>query len=101
MAIVSYIRGQVARLTVGITSATGSTVGADPAGLTFYLREPDNTSYSYVWGTNAELASTSAGGFRVLWTTAKEGIHRGGWVGTGSNAGADEFAFNVLERGWD
>lgn len=100
----SYILGKVAKIAVQLTSSTAvsATAGVEPGGLTFYLTEPDGTTYSYVRGTNAQLVSGAASGyFYVAWPTAKEGVHYGGWAGTGSNAGADEFAFHVRARAWD
>ena len=100
MAQPSYFLGQKIRISLGITSASGSTAGADPSALSFGLKEPDGTTYRYSWPGSSNVATTSAGGFYVDWPTAKEGVHYGGWNGTGSNQGADEFSFNVIKRAY-
>lgn len=100
----SYYLGAVLNIVGKFTTSTGSTVGVDPAGLTFGMKEPDGATYSYTYSaTSTSVFRTTASGYPtyyVNWQTAKEGIHRGGYVGTGSNAGAIEFAFNVLRRGY-
>jgi len=98
MGLEGFHLGQPTNLDFKVTSSTGSTVLVDPGGLTFYLTEPDGTTYSYVWGTNAQLTTVAAGHFRVSWTVAKRGRHSGGWVATSSHACADEFQFDGLER---
>lgn len=98
MGLPSYHIGQVARLENTVTSSTGSTVAVDPGGLTFRLREPDGTTYAYVWGVDSQVTTFGAGQFRVNWTVAKRGRHFGKWVGTASHAGAAEFAFDGLEE---
>ena len=101
MAIPSFVLGSVVHIEVQLTSAATSTAGVEPGGLTFYLTEPDGATYSYVRGGTTHIASNTASGlFWVDWVSAKEGRHFGGWLGTGSNAGADEFAFSVRQRGW-
>lgn len=107
MAIPSFYLGSVVRIVKRITSSTGSTVGVDPAGLQFFLTEPDGTTYSYTYGGSTHIQrSTALNGYVgypvywVDWPAAKERIHRGGWVGSGSNAGADEFAWNVVQRSY-
>lgn len=100
MAIPSVPLGAVVRLTLAVASSSGSTVGADPGSLSFGLREPDGTTYAYTWGGSTNIATSSAGGFYLLWTTAKEGIHRFGWQGSSANAGAQEGAFNVIQRSY-
>ena len=99
----SYILGEVAGISLGITSSTASTVGADPDALSWFLTEPNGATISYTWppAVATALATTSAGGFRVRWLTRVEGRHYGGWLGSGTNAGADEFEFYVRERQWD
>ena len=97
--IPSFPLGAVVRVTFSITSSSGSTAGVDPGSFTVGLKEPDGTTYAYAWGGGSTvLATTSAGGFVFTWPTAKEGVHRGGGVGTSANAGAEEFAFNVTQR---
>lgn len=102
--IPSFYLGTVVNLVGKITSSTASTVGLDPGGLTFGLREPDGATYSYAYAaTSTSLFRTTASGYPtyyVNWQSAKEGIHRGGFLGTGSNAGAVEFSFNILRRGY-
>lgn len=93
----AYEVGDVARLLWKITSSTGSTVYVDPGGLTFHLTEPDHTTYSYVWGVNAQLATDGAGQFRVDWAVGKEGMHRGRWVASASHACAGQFEFLAIE----
>lgn len=103
MAIPSFYLGSVVRVVGKITTSTGSTVGADPAGLSFYLTEPDGTTYSYTYGGSTHINRTTASGYPTYyldWPAGKEKIHRGAFIGTGSNAGAVEFAFNVLQRGY-
>lgn len=99
MPIPSFPLGTVVRVQLQITTATGSTVLVDPGSLVVGLREPDGTTYSYAWGGSTTITTTT-GGFFFQWPTAKEGIHRGGVVGTSQNAGAEEFAFNIFKRGY-
>ena len=105
MPIPSFYLGSVVRIVGKITTSTDSTVGADPTGLSFYLTEPDGTTYSYTYGGSTHInRSTGLSGYAgspvyyVDWLAAKEKVHRGGWLGTGSNAGADEFSFGVIQR---
>mgnify|MGYP001575301948 CR=1 FL=1 len=94
----SFWLGQIVRVQTTITSATDSTVKVEPGHLKWSLKEPDGTTVSYVRGTDAQLVSATVGVFYVDWPSAKDGLHRGGWLGTASNGGADEFSFNVLQR---
>lgn len=102
MSIPAFVLGAVVHIQTTITSSTGSTVGVDPGSLTFYLKEPDGTTYSYVYAPAATtVIKSTTGVYYVDWPSAKEGIHRFGWVGTSANAGADEGAFHVIKRLWD
>ena len=101
MAIPSFYLGTVVKVTVNVSSDATSTAGVEPAGLTVYLTEPDGSTYSYVRGVSTAISSgLTSGQFVFTWPSAKEGLHRGGIIGTGSNAGADDFSFNILQRGW-
>lgn len=102
MAIPSFPLGAVARLWITITTASGSTVVVDPGSLSFGLKEPDGTTYTYTWGGSTHVVTSTVGGRwgYVDWACAKEGIHRFGYVGTSANAGADEGAFSVFQRGY-
>lgn len=102
MNIKSYVLGAVARARLTVTSSTNSTVGVDPDGLTFYVREPDGSTYSYSYtATSTSVLKISTGVYDGLWPTAKEGLHTAGWLGNGTNQGAEEFAFFVKKRRWD
>ena len=68
---------------------------------------PDGTTYSYTYGGTSHINRTTAlngyAGYPVYyvdWLTTKTRIHRGGWIGSGSNSGADEFSWNVLDRSY-
>ena len=98
MAQPSYYLGEVVKIYLLATSATGSTGGVQPGALTFGLKEPDGSTYSYTLGGSTHIATASSSGYVVNWPTAKEGVHYGGWVGSGSNAGAVEFSFSVVKR---
>ena len=101
-AVPSFYLGTLINIIGKFTSSTGSTVGLDPGGLTFGLEEPDGSTYSYVYSaTSTSLFRTTSSGYPtyyVNWPSAKEGVHHGGYLGTGTNAGAVEFAFNVIRR---
>lgn len=98
----SYYLGEVARARVTITSSTDSTIGVDPDGLTFYVKEPDGSTHSFVYAaTSTSLLKVTTGIYDGLWPTAQEGQHFYGFVGTGTNAGADEGAWFVNKRRFD
>jgi len=102
MAIKSYVLGQVARARLTVTSSTASTVGVDPDALSFSVREPDGSTYSYAYSaTSTSVLKVGTGVYDGLWPTAKEGLHTFGWSGSGTNQGADEGAFFVKKRRWD
>ncbi len=98
MSLPSYRLGQVARIVLSITSSTDSTAGADPNAFTVGLKEPNGTTHSYSWPGSTNITSAGPGSFVFLFPTATNGVHYGGVVGSGSNAGAEEFAFNVIQR---
>lgn len=107
MPIPAFYLGSVPRIIKRITSSTDSTIGVDPAGLQFFLKEPDGTTYSYTYGGTSHINRTTALNgyvgypvYYVDWTAAKEGLHRGGWLGSGSHAGADEFSLLIVQRGY-
>lgn len=98
----SFYLGSVVKVRVTLTSSTASTVGVDPGGLTFYVKEPDGTTHSYVYsGTSTSVLKVTTGTYDGYFPTVQEGLHYAGWLGTGSNAGADEVAFFVNKRRYD
>jgi hypothetical protein len=87
--------GSVLRLRIRIKSITF--VAADPTTLTFKMREPDGTLTTYVYGTHAELVKAGVGDYYVDWTVDQSGQHYWRAEATGTNPGAQESFFDVLE----
>ena len=79
------------RLTVTFTNLAG--VVADPTGVSFYIRNPDGTATSYVYGTDAELVKSATGIYYVDFAVTLSGRHVYRFVGTGAVATAENGEF--------
>jgi len=89
-----YDVGDQVRLTVTIKT---SGIPTDPTGLTFKLRNPQNTiTTTYVFGTDAEVVKESTGVFHFDHTIPESGIHRWRWEATGAAVGAAEGEYVAL-----
>lgn len=67
----------------------------DPTTLTFTMRQPDGSTVTYVYGTDAELIRDGAGTYRVEWTFQDPGIMVYDFKGTGAAQGTVGGAFWV------
>ena len=73
-----------------------SGVLTDPGGLTFQLRNPEDTLTStFTFGVDAELVKDSTGNFHIDNNITKSGIHRYRWAATGVAQGAIESSYRV------
>ena len=81
MARVVYDTGEVIRARNTYKDAdTGSL--ADPLGVAVNLREPDGTTTTYTYGTDAELTKVSVGLYQLLITLSQAGTYKWYWTAT-------------------
>jgi hypothetical protein len=81
MTTVAYDIGDLRRIPVAFTDIAGAP--ADPTSVTFKITEPDGTTTSYLYLTDAELVRDSLGNFHVDWPFVKPGRHAVEWAGSG------------------
>jgi nitrogen fixation protein FixH len=81
-----------AEMTVSVSFTDSDGTAVDPDTVTFKLREPCGTITSYVYGTDSEVARSSAGNYTATFTPDKGGRWFCRWesTGTGKKTTADE-----------
>jgi hypothetical protein len=85
--------GDRRRLTITVRDEDG--VIADPFGVVFRMREPDDTVTVYVYGTDTEVVKDSPGVYHVDWDITLEGLHFWRFETTGDVMAAEETTFTV------
>ena len=90
----SYDLGDVVRQTGTFTNSAGA--AADPTGVTFSYTDPNGTTTSLVYLTDAALVKDSTGVYHVDITASIEGIYRWRWLSTGTGAASTEGQFSVV-----
>jgi hypothetical protein len=90
----SYDLGDVVRLTGTFTNSAGA--AADPTTVTFSYTDPNGTTTTLVYLTDAALVKDSTGVYHVDIAASIEGIWRWRWLSTGTGAASTEGQFAVV-----
>ena len=90
-----YDRGDRIRLTATIRDLENDNVLVDPDTLEFTILEPDASTTTYVYGTDAEVIRDSVGVFHVYWDAAQSGLHWARYAASGNVGAAEELGFKV------
>jgi hypothetical protein len=92
----SYVRGQLVRVAAKIERPIGTDV--DPTtGPTCRYRSPAGVTAVKTYPTDAEVVKDSVGDFHLDIDANAEGRWHYRWEGTGTNQGAAEAYFDVVE----
>ena len=67
----------------------------DPTSVAFFMKEPDGTATSYVFGTDPELVRDSVGKFHVAWPITQSGVHHYRYESTGIGQAAKQAQFTA------
>lgn len=89
----TYIPGEVARLTLAVTTVAG--VAADPGALRLKMRAPAGTVATYTYGSGSEIVKDATGNYHADIVLATAGVWAYRWEMDAPNAGAAEGAINV------
>lgn len=89
-----YDKGQLVRTTCQfVDKTTGQAV--DPATVRCLYKKPDNTTVTYVYGTDNALVKDATGNYHVDLNGNLAGTWWYRWESTGANQGAYEGTFEV------
>jgi len=92
-ATTKHLIGDSARLRVTFKDAWGTI--NDPNAVSFKIKEPDGTTTSYVYHTDAQLVRESQGVYYVDWPITKTGAHYVHYNSTGSLVATRETVFTA------
>lgn len=88
-----YIPGEVARLTLAVTSVAGA--AADPGALRLKVKPPSGTVATYTYGGGAEIVRDTVGAYHADIQLTTAGLWAWRWELDTPNAGAAEGAVAV------
>lgn len=94
----SYHIGAVVRLKIAFTNQEGTAV--DPGTVRAKVKTPLGVVTTYTYPTDG-IQRTGTGVYYYDVEPAQQGVWKFRWEGTGSNKGANESAFEMLESEFD
>jgi len=89
-----YPKGTVVRCSIEFTEVDGG-VNIDPTTVKFYLIKPSGSETVYEYDVDSQLVRDDTGQYHVDVTTDESGKWYFRFVGTGTNAAADDSTFYV------
>ena len=93
----TYVLGDIVVLSVAFRDPTTNAL-TDPPGVNVLILLPNvRPALEFVFGVDVEVVNDAIGLYHMNYTTAREGLHRYRWEGTGAIGAAVEGSFIVCD----